>query len=56
MVDCTDGSLTFTQYGATQFSLTVGENVTEFTSWVVVLKGEYNLNKMAIYFSYNPGM
>ena len=56
MKDCTDGSLTFAQYGATQFSLTVGENVTEFTSWVVVLKGEYNLNKMAIYFSYDPGM
>ena len=56
MEDCTDGSLTFAQYGATQFSLTVGENVTEFTSWVVVLKGEYNLNKMAIYFSYDPGM
>ena len=56
MEDCTDGSLTFKQYGATQFGLTVGENVTEFTSWVVVLKGEYNLNKMAIYFSYDPGM
>ena len=56
MKDCTDGSLTFAQYGATQFSLTVGENVTEFTSWVVVLKGEYNFNKMAIYFSYDPGM
>ena len=56
MKDCTDGSLTFAPYSATQFSLTVGENVTEFTSWVVVLKGEYNLNKMAIYFSYDPGM
>ena len=56
MKDCTDGSLTFAPYSATQFGLTVGENVTEFTSWVVVLKGEYNLNKMAIYFSYDPGM
>ena len=49
-----DGSLSLEGYSSDEFYVFVGQNITEKTSWIVVLKDENNMNFGAFIFTYDP--